>query len=786
MSTKISGYEHRSQARGQRCRWFRYVALPWPGLLNDRRPGRFFERNCGVIAMNNKISIFSSVFLLSLVPALCAAKDYPVADFSEYQQVVGDLAPGDRILLQDGVWRDVEFVFTGRGTKAKPITLAAANPGKAIISGRSNLKLAGEYLVVRGLVFKDGYTPSDAVISFRTDKPENPSDYSTIAVNTRLTEVVIDDFSNPDRYETDYWLSVYGKNNRIDHNHFSFKRNKGVTMAVRLDTEHSRENRHVIEYNYFGPRPVLGSNGGETLRIGTSHYSLSDSLTTVAHNYFDHCDGEVEIVSNKSGKNTIKNNVFFESRGTLTLRHGNGNLVEGNAFIGNGVDHTGGIRVINADQVIKNNYLSGLTGSRFGGGLVVMNGVPNSPINRYHQVDNALITGNTLVNVERIIFGAGSDEERSAAPSNSRFVNNTIVNDSKESPFELHDSVKGIDFSGNKVNFAVGDELAGGFEKSNSLNVAAPPLPVTKEQVGVSWYPKYQKSDRFAVAKTVKVKPGTDTLTAAYSELEGAAELVLAEGDYHVAKTILLDKPLIIRGAGQGKTRLTFGRKSLIDLMNGSSVRLQDLSISGARAPDDKANAVIRSDSAPMNKNFALELLGVEVSDLNINKDFDVIKLRKSTFADYVLVSDSSFSNITGSVLKLDSEKDDYGMYNAEYITVKNSQVSNVNGGLMTVYRGGTDESTFGPHVNVDQVTVTKSPAAGAKGNSILLHGVQRAMIQNSRFDNSAPVLVQHTVGGPVIRVKDNDYNHKPLYRVESIVPGMESTFTADNNNFSE
>jgi poly(beta-D-mannuronate) lyase len=59
-------------------------------------------------------------------------------------------------------------------------------------------------------------------------------------------------------------------------------------------------------------------------------------------------------------------------------------------------------------------------------------------------------------------------------------------------------------------------------------------------------------------------------------------------------------------------------------------------------------------------------------------------------------------------------------------------------------------------------------------------------VIQNSRFDNSAPVLVQHTVGGPVIRVKDNDYNHKPLYRVESIVPGMESTFSADNNNFSE
>ena len=43
-----------------------------------------------------------------------------------------------------------------------------------------------------------------------------------------------------------------------------------------------------------------------------------------------------------------------------------------------------------------NNYLEGLTGTRFGAGLVVMNGVPDSPINKYHQVDGALIENNTL------------------------------------------------------------------------------------------------------------------------------------------------------------------------------------------------------------------------------------------------------------------------------------------------------------------------------------------------------------------------------------------------------
>ena len=82
------------------------------------------------------------------------------------------------------------------------------------------------------------------------------------------------------------------------------------------------------------------------------------------------------------------------------MRHGHGNVIENNVFFGNGKDHTGGIRVINERQTVRNNYMSDLAGYRFGGGLVVMNGVPNSAINRYHQVKNAVIENNTLVNVD--------------------------------------------------------------------------------------------------------------------------------------------------------------------------------------------------------------------------------------------------------------------------------------------------------------------------------------------------------------------------------------------------
>ena len=153
-------------------------------------------------------------------------------------------------------------------------------------SGRSNLRLEGEYLVVSGLVFKDGYSPTNTAISFRAAR-------GRLANHSRVTEVVVDHFNNPERFETDFWVMMYGRHNRFDHNYLAGKSNAGVTMAVRLDSEDSRENHHRIDHNYFGPRPILGSNGGETLRIGTSQYSLTDSHTLVENNFFDRRDGEV-------------------------------------------------------------------------------------------------------------------------------------------------------------------------------------------------------------------------------------------------------------------------------------------------------------------------------------------------------------------------------------------------------------------------------------------------------------------------------------------------------------
>ncbi|WGL16168.1 chondroitinase-B domain-containing protein [Microbulbifer bruguierae] len=734
---------------------------------------------------------------VSLFCVQASAAEHLVRNQAEYAKVAKTLEAGDTVVLANGVWRDFEILFTGEGEKEHPITLTAEEKGKVFLSGQSNLRLAGEHLVVSGLVFKDGYTPSSEVVSFRRNKEH-------LASHSRVTEIVIEDFSKPERMESDYWVSLYGKNNRFDHSHLSGKRNKGVTMAVRLNSEESQENRHRIDHNYFGPRPVLGSNGGETLRIGTSHYSLTDSLTVVENNFFDRCDGEVEIISVKSGKNILRNNTFFESRGTLTLRHGNGNLIEGNVFLGNGVDHTGGIRVINADQTVRNNYLEGLTGYRFGSGFTVMNGVPNSPINRYHQVVNAKIENNSFIDVDHIHLAAGSDQERSAVPQDSIISSNIFYTESGKSPFSVFDDISGITFANNvssgfvdkKIQSGIAvkvgrleradngllypkDKVVAGKGANKSLMVAS------KDMTGVSWYPKSEPVTPFGSGKTTDVTPGEDALFDAIQSAADGDTLLLESGDYSATKRLDIKKTLTIKAKKRGGVTLTSERPVMFEIQDGGSLSLDGLVISGANSPDNAGNTLIRTAVWGMLKNYRFSMTNSRVENLDINHSYHFFDSGIRAFADRITLHNNHFENITGDLLKLNKEKDDLGIYNAEYVTVTGNTFKKVQGALVDLYRGGTDESTFGPHIDFSKNTVTES-GTGKRNKAqalIKLHGVQVASVYENRIDNSAGIVVEHTVGEPVTRVASNQFIRTALPEVKELVAEGPHTAVLANND---
>lgn len=671
----------------------------------------------------------------------------------EYAAAEKMVQPGDVIVLANGVWRDFDLVLEAEGTAEHPIYLVAEEPGQVVLSGQSSLRLGGQYLIVSGLVFRDGYTPRNEVISFRRDS-------DTLAFNSRVTRTVIENYNNPDRVQRDMWVVMYGQNNVFDHNHLSGKLNSGPTMTVRLNTEDSQNNGHRIHNNYFGPRPVFGSNGGETLRIGTSHYSLTTSGTLVEDNYFDRCSGEVEIISNKSGGNIYRGNTFNESRGTLTLRHGNGTLVENNLFDGNGAPYTGGVRVINAQQTIRNNMFRNLTGTRFSGSLVVMNGVPDSPINRYHQVDGAVIENNTFDQVEAIELGEGSDAERSAVPINSSFQNNIVTSSRDETPFNLYDNMSGIAFDGNYTNLEAPVEIASGFSVLVD-DVAAPDavgakgsFGVERSKTGVPWYPKPSTASPFDGGAAVDITPGENKISAALATAEPGDEIVLAPGNYNEAKSINLQIPVTIRAAEAGTVNLSFERRNLFLLSSTGGLKLSGLNVTGAAAPDNVGNSFIASTTRGGAGNHVVELSGMTFDNFVINRGFSILTAAKGTFFDRVEINNSSFSNISGIPFRFDAETDDYGIYNVEYLIIKDSSFADVQGSIATIYRGGRDESTFGPHAFISGSSF--SNIGGGEAPLAKLHGPQNIKLVENSVDGSQPVRFVITTGLPKVKVAGN------------------------------
>ncbi|MEO0731677.1 MAG: polysaccharide lyase 6 family protein [Bacteroidota bacterium] len=702
----------------------------------------------------------------------CESSNGLLRGAEELATAMATAKPGDVLTIANGTYVDQELVFTGQGTAEKPIVLRAESPGKVFLEGQSNLRLSGEYLEVSGLVFRNGHTPTSEVIAFRTAK-EAPCNHC------RVTECVIDNYNPAERFESDYWVALYGKHNRFDHNYLTGKRNQGVLLAVRLNDEASRENFHRIDHNYFGYRATLGSNGGETLRIGTSHYCMFNSNTLVESNYFDRCNGEVEIISNKSGQNVFRYNTFKDSRGTLTIRHGDEVTIANNFFFGNGLPHTGGIRVINAKQTVKNNYLSGLRGYRFRSALTVMNGVPNSPLNRYVQVTDSKIDRNVLVDCDHVQLGVGSDKERSAVPERTSFSDNVFYRAAGGQLFSAFDDMSGISFVGNKVNpglkpfqqqgfsaeevklneVATGIEIPEGTVAADSIRMGIA-FMATPENTGVTWYPREEQEPFFGGGKTIDVPAGTNTLwEAARTAAPGDVLRLTEAGEYLQTKSLALNRPLTVMAAPglAEKPVLTFQKTTLFNLENGGSLRLQGVTVDGRECRDRPLNAVISTSRYSMIRNYKLFVEDCDFRDLDVNHSFNVLRVYKNTFADSIVLNDCTFAQVSGSVLALDQETDDIGIYNAQSVVVSNCLFDDIGQEAIHVHRGGRDESTLGPMVTIELCTFDEVGAdkRNQTGASVRLHGAQVIDITNTIFDDSRPVELHLVVGDPVVNVKN-------------------------------
>jgi poly(beta-D-mannuronate) lyase len=396
------------------------------------------------------------------------AKETLVKDVAEFDAAMKTARPGDEIVLADGEWRDAKLVVRGEGIRGirdlgeanerrfelvdEPITVRAQTPGKVVFVGAGTLRIGGKHLVVRDLLWKECEAESD-VIAFRIDS-------KTLASHCRLENCAIlgDRPTKGDRK----WVSIYGRENFVIQCRFEGKQSAGTLLVVWLG-DPQEVSRHSIWRNFFGPRQKLGKNGGEIIRIGDSKTSMQTSNAMVSANYFYHCDGEAEIISNKSCKNFYIDNVFVGCSGALTLRHGESCIVESNAFFGDGRQGSGGVRIIGEGHQILGNFFHGLEGAGTRAALSLMNGIPDSPLNGYFQVKHVEITGNTFIDCKET-FAVGlrdKDQKNQTLPPVDYTFRLNVVLTQGQLIFNLH----GLeDRPVGKFNFHHGGEL--GFDQT--------------------------------------------------------------------------------------------------------------------------------------------------------------------------------------------------------------------------------------------------------------------------------------------------------------------------------
>ena len=438
---------------------------------------------------------------------------------------------------------------------------------------------------------------------------------------------------------------------------------------------------------------------------------------------------------------------------------------------------TGGVRVINRDQIVRDNYFEGLAGSSFKSAITVMNGVPNSVINRYHQVANARIEGNSLIDVARITLAAGADAERSAPPVDSKFERNLIVGAKGADPFRAEGEIGGIAFAGNVQAKVATPLLGAGVEQrevvleraANGLLYPTDPTlaavgaprdlkPVTREEVGASWYRGDAPEAAFGTGNTRPLSAGA-SLAEAVADAKAGDTLALATGTYDVAAPLTVQRRLTIAGAKNAKPVLRVA-SSLAQIAGGGGLRLENLAIDASAAPGEGALIAVEGGVAP---NYSIALKGVSVRGPGKGR-LDGIAMAPGTFADDVTIADSDFSAM-GVVVAATGEQEPKGWYPMERLTIAGSRFAGV-AMVADLLRKGTDESTFGPWFAMTGSSVADS---GADGASLRISGAQHTDIAQNSFAGSDGILVIHSVGAPETRIASNAFAATPTPRIEEL-----------------
>jgi Chondroitinase B len=371
-------------------------------------------------------------------------RTFRVSSLSALQSRIDSAIAGDLIILTNGVYTSSATININRqGTAQNPIVISADTIGGAEIRGSASFSLnsPAAFVVIRGFRL----THSIGTVQVRAGTS-----------NCRITRNVFQ-LTGEGRY-----LLVSGDDCEVDHNTFQNKSTPGQMFSIHGPGSSGMAQRTWVHHNLFQNFTSIGGNGGETLQIGLSGRSLTDAHTLVENNLFVMCNGENELISNKSSANTFRYNTIRDSTsGELTLRHGNDCVVHSNFFI-----NSAGLRFFGDDHKIYSNYFE-----ECDPGIQIGNGGTNIPpgeLTGHDRPDRVRVSFNTLINNNRSVIMPGRTNGLGAT---DLVFSNNIIQSNSGSILTLSGPAPNARFEGNIVfGSAPNDDMpASGARRINPL-----------------------------------------------------------------------------------------------------------------------------------------------------------------------------------------------------------------------------------------------------------------------------------------------------------------------------
>ena len=280
-----------------------------------------------------------------------------VAGTEALEQAVREARPGDRILLEDGVYRDVKLIVEQSGWFDRPLLVEARHPGEVTFSGDVRVELRGDHVALRGIRFTDG--------------ARNPQEWQShgpglVAIYGDYCEVADCLFFDFDEANSAYITTSLDEAGRVPRyasiHHCAFIEKRTLDQVINLNNTPCKSDEgesgvpmyHRVSYCYFSNPPKKGNAGGG-IRIG--YWRKDYGRCLIDNNLFERQDSEAEIITSKSMENVFYNNTFLNCRGTLNFRHGDRQVAINNFFIGTDTMYGyGGMYVWGSDHIIACNF----------------------------------------------------------------------------------------------------------------------------------------------------------------------------------------------------------------------------------------------------------------------------------------------------------------------------------------------------------------------------------------------------------------------------------------------